>query len=305
MLYHCCSNKSWVIGCIDDESVAINSPIVDDSDVDIHISALSGLLSNLKIRESILIDYFELITHYVTNLNLEGGCFMMVIGALPVEHQHDIHIFLKECLPSYHFDRTSYDCFRYCAPTQTNVLIPENLVICTVDSNFSDEWIVKDRKDDFKMVQNFTLNHNRTFKVCSPLLAFRKDEDLTNFPSIVSTNDEFLLDKLRRKKPIGMLRQDWDDGAIGGLWTDPEYRRNGIARTLINYMAYRIQAMEFPKWNGDVVAHVEVSNSASMALFESCGWTRDAAGPLVWLEYYIEDAASETSESEDGEEEPH
>lgn len=66
---------------------------------------------------------------------------------------------------------------------------------------------------------------------------------------------------------------DADDLQIGGLWTDPRSRREGLARAAIAE-AHRLAAGH----GGQLWYAVEASNGASIALAESCGYRLAGAG---------------------------
>lgn len=59
------------------------------------------------------------------------------------------------------------------------------------------------------------------------------------------------------------------DGSLGALWTQPDYRRRGLAKAIVASHLAEDEARGVPGH-----CHVEDGNVASMRLWEGLGWTR-------------------------------
>lgn len=68
-------------------------------------------------------------------------------------------------------------------------------------------------------------------------------------------------------------------GAMGLLYTLPEYRRRGYARTLVSRLSEMLFEEGYP-----VYCIVEEGNSASYGLFRSLGFTEKQSYRAVWFE---------------------
>ena len=65
---------------------------------------------------------------------------------------------------------------------------------------------------------------------------------------------------------------------IGGVFTFPEFRKQGIARELVGDLACRIRQM-----NKKPALQVDVSNDPAIGLYQSAGWTESGRLARVWL----------------------
>jgi ribosomal protein S18 acetylase RimI-like enzyme len=67
------------------------------------------------------------------------------------------------------------------------------------------------------------------------------------------------------------------DGSLGALWTEPAYRRRGLAKVIL-----KSHLADQAKYGIPGFCYVEADNAASMALWESLGWQR-----MPWISYWM------------------
>ena len=67
------------------------------------------------------------------------------------------------------------------------------------------------------------------------------------------------------------------DGSLGALWTQPAFRRRGLAKVVMAEHLAKEEARGVPGF-----CYIEEGNEASMKLFSSLGWS-----PLPWTTYWI------------------
>lgn len=67
------------------------------------------------------------------------------------------------------------------------------------------------------------------------------------------------------------------DGSLGALWTQPTFRRRGLAKVVLANHLAKAEAQGIPSF-----CYIEDGNTASMKLFESLGWR-----PLPWVTYWV------------------
>lgn len=91
---------------------------------------------------------------------------------------------------------------------------------------------------------------------------------------------------LRPASPTGVARPlpvAWvitlPDGAIGALYTMPDYRRRGLAKMVVADRLAKCAHLGLPTY-----CHVEVTNQASERMWEGMGWTRGHKVQWVYRE---------------------
>lgn len=67
------------------------------------------------------------------------------------------------------------------------------------------------------------------------------------------------------------------DGSIGALYTQPGYRRRGLAKLVLRRHVQKEEARGVPRY-----CYIEADNDASRALFEGFGW-RALPQELQWV----------------------
>lgn len=72
----------------------------------------------------------------------------------------------------------------------------------------------------------------------------------------------------------------YDYCALGLLYTLPEHRGKGYAKTLITVMSKKLHAQGYP-----VYCFIEEENDISFRLFKSLGFTEDPSYRAAWFEF--------------------
>ena len=68
------------------------------------------------------------------------------------------------------------------------------------------------------------------------------------------------------------------DNSMGMLWVDPEYRGRGLGKYIISDLSRKVLELGITPF-----VFIESLNSASIDLFEKCGFQRVAGADCFWL----------------------
>ncbi|XP_063047150.1 glycine N-acyltransferase-like protein 3 [Engraulis encrasicolus] len=94
---------------------------------------------------------------------------------------------------------------------------------------------------------------------------------IRNFPSYCIVDDS--------NQPVSWMLL-YDYCALGLLYTMPEHRGKGYAKTLITHMSKQLHAQGYP-----VYCFIEEDNAASLRLFRSLGFTEHPSYRVAWFEF--------------------
>lgn len=94
-------------------------------------------------------------------------------------------------------------------------------------------------------------------------------EMIMNYPSCCVLDSE--------GRPVSWILT-YTSGAMGMLYTMPEYRRKGYAKALVATLAKKLHSEGYP-----VFCFIELKNQASYRVFSSLGFTADPSYRATWF----------------------
>lgn len=113
---------------------------------------------------------------------------------------------------------------------------------------------------------------NKTWKFGGDEKGYNNIKNLiSNFPTCCIVDES--------SRPVSWMLM-YDYCALGMLYTLPEYRGKGYAKTLITFMSKQLHAQGYP-----VYCFIEEENDISLCLFKSLGFTEDPSYRAAWFEF--------------------